>query len=690
VSEPRRPDEMRPITALFADIVGSTGLGERLGPDEVKALIGECVTRMSRAVEDFGGVIQAFMGDGICAYFGVPAAHEDDPERAARAALRIIGVAAVYAGEVEAAWGIEGFDVRVGVNSGPAAVGLVGGEDSQTVALGDTTNVAARLQSAAQPGSIAIGPGTASRLDERFVLEPLGEVTVKGRSEPVAASRLVGPRPVTEPPSRTPLVGRERELARLRTAVADLRAGRGQVVLVIGDAGLGKTRMLAELMSLAGEDVTRLGGRCVSYGAGSPYGPFVELLRTWLGVEETDTELAVRTKLRARAGALLGAAQDRTLPYLGLILSIRLEHDVERELLALSADELADRVQDAFARWAEALGATRPLVLAIDDLHWADRTTRDLAERLLALTDRSAVMLAAALRPDPSSQGWSFRLEAQTRFAHRVEELSLAPLEAEASRALIDELVPAGLVGEPVKDEVVTKAEGNPLYLEELLRALLEAGGDRRRTWTITPKTAAELPPALEALLVARIDRLEPGARRFAQVASVVGREFPVSVAAAVADSAEDDIAALLRAEIVREVRRFPELECTFRHGLLQEAALSTLTPTSQRELYGRVGHAMEAHLRDQSDERLEQLAFYFYRSNETEKGLAYLERAAEHSVTVEALGRAEELWQRARRLAERAGDEQRIERIDRQLAWLRKRSTGEVPIVRGPGDPSL
>ena len=201
--EPRPQDEMRPITALFADIVGSTGLGERLGPDEIKALVGECVTRMSRAVEDFGGVIQAFMGDGICAYFGVPAAHEDDPERAARAALRIIGVAAAYAGEVEAAWGIEGFNVRVGVNSGPAAVGLVGGEDSQTVALGDTTNVAARLQGAAEPGSIAIGPGTASRLDERFVLEPLGEVTVKGRTGSVTASRLVGPRPATEPPSRT-------------------------------------------------------------------------------------------------------------------------------------------------------------------------------------------------------------------------------------------------------------------------------------------------------------------------------------------------------------------------------------------------------------------------------------------------------------------------------------------------------
>jgi class 3 adenylate cyclase len=680
--EPRPQDEMRPITALFADIVGSTGLGERLGPDEIKALVGECVTRMSRAVEDFGGVIQAFMGDGICAYFGVPAAHEDDPERAARAALRIIGVAAAYAGEVEAAWGIEGFNVRVGLNSGPAAVGLVGGEDSQTVALGDTTNVAARLQSAAEPGSIAIGPGTASRLDERFVLEPLGEVTVKGRTAPVTASRLVGPRPATEPPSRTPLVGREGELARLTGAIADLRAGRGQVLVVVGDAGLGKTRTLTELLSLAGEDVTRLEGRCVSYGAGSPYGPFVELLRTWLGVEETDTELLVRTKLRARAGALLGAEQDRALPYLGLMLSIRLEQDVERELLALSADELSDRVQDAFVQWAEALGATRPLVLAIDDLHWADGTTRDLAERLLALTDRSAVMLATALRPDPGSQGWAFRLEAQTRFAHRVEELPLAPLQDEAARALIDELVPPGLVGEQVKDEVVAKAEGNPLYLEELLRALLETGGDRRRTWTITPKTAAELPPALEALLVARIDRLEPGARRLAQVAAVVGREFPVSVAAAVAGSADGDIGELLRAEIVREVRRFPELECTFRHGLLQEAALSTLTPTSQRELYGRIGYAMEAHLGDQVDERLEQLAFYFYRSDETDKGLAYLDRAAEHAATVEALERAEQLWERERRLAERVGDRDRMEHVDGRLAWLRKRSNGELPLA--------
>jgi predicted ATPase len=193
------------------------------------------------------------------------------------------------------------------------------------------------------------------------------------------------------------------------------------------------------------------------------------------------------------------------------------------------------------------------------------------------------------------------------------------------------------------------------------------------------PGTAAELPPALEALLVARIDRLEPGARRLAQVAAVVGREFPVSVATVEAESADPDgdIAALLRAEIVRELRRFPELECTFRHGLLQEAALSTLTPTAMRELYGRVGHAMEERYADQLEESLDQLAFYFYRSAEPATALGYLERAAERAEGLEAFERAQSLWTRARRLAERVEDEVAIARFDARLAELESRAAG-------------
>jgi class 3 adenylate cyclase len=657
--DPRPQDEMRPVTALFADIVGSTGLGERLGADEVKALVGEFVTRMTRAVEDFGGSIQAYMGDGICGLFGVPTAHEDDPERAARAALRILGVAAAYGEEVQGAWGISGFNVRVGLNTGPVAVGLVGEDAEQIVALGDTMNVAARLQSSTEPGTIAVGEATATRLAEGFVLEPLGGIAVKGRVEPVVASRLVGARPPTEPSAATPLVGREREAVHIEGAARDLAAGRGQVVLVVGDAGLGKTRMLRELRVFVDDDATWLSGRCASYGADAPYGPFVDILRSWVGIEEGDAELAVRTKLRARAGSLLGPLQDQVIPYLGLLLSIRLEPDRERELLSVPPEELATRQRDAFVTWVEAVSSRRPLALAIDDAHWANHATRELAERLLELTDRAAVVLAVAMRPDPASEGWALRLVAHSRFAHRMTEVALAPLAPEASSALVDALVPPGLLGSDIRDELVAKAEGNPLFVEELVRAILESGGDRQRTWTLTPGAAAALPPALESLLVARIDRLPPSARRLAQVAAVVGREFPASVATSVAGSAEpdSDVAMLLRAEIVREVRRFPELECTFRHGLLQEAALSTLTSAALRELYSRVGAAMEQRFADAIDDHVEQLAFYFYRSDDPARGLVYLERAAERARAIEATERERELWSRARRLADRLGD---------------------------------
>ncbi len=664
----RRGDEMRPITALFADIVGSTGLGERLGPDEIKALVGECVSRMAHAVEEVGGTIQAYMGDGICAYFGVPAAHEDDPERAARAALRIIRVAAEYGVEVERSWGVSGFNVRVGVNSGPAAVGVVGEAFEQTVALGDATNVAARLQSAAEPGTIAVGEATARRLADHFVLEPLGPVSVKGREEPVAASRLIGPRSEAEPRPLTPLVGRERELERLREVASDLEAGRGQVLLLLGEAGLGKSRMLTELRGLVGDRAGWTEGRCISYGAEVPYGPFVEMLRTWLGLEEGDPELVVRTKLRARLGALLGDG-DELLPFLALLLGIRLDPDAERDLLSLSADELAERIRAAYLAWVETLAAQRPLVIAVDDVQWVDRPTRELADELLRLTDRAPVLVALTLRPDPSSEAWELRGRVSAEFSHRAIEVPLAPLDEAGSRQLVEAFLPPGVVGRRVRDEIVARAEGNPLYLEEMMRAVLEAGGtERHRTWTLAPGSVSDLPPALEALLVARIDRLEAGPKRLVQVAAVIGRVFPVPVLERIEGmhATQEGLPMLLRSGIVRELHRYPELECTFGHGLLQEAALSTLTSGALRQLNRQVGEALEAQYADRLEEMAERLAFHLYRSDEPHRALPYLELAAERTIDP---AKAQELLARAAKLAQRLGDEEAGRRIaDRRI----------------------
>jgi class 3 adenylate cyclase len=658
-------DELRPVTALFADVVGSTALGERLAPEEVKALIGECVNRVARAVEQFGGTVQSYMGDGIAAFFGMPTAHEDDPERAGRAALRILEVVAEYAVDIEAAWGVTDFNVRVGVNSGQTAVGLVGGADQQKVALGDTTNVAARLQSVAVPGTAVVGESTARALAHRFVLETLGEVAVKGRTQPVTAWRLVRFQMEMRAPAPTPLVGRESEVTQLRAALGELMDGRGQVLLILGDSGFGKTRLLSELETVAGGGIVWLEGHCRSYGGELLYWPFVELLRRWIGVEPGEAEIALRTKLRAKLASLPTLDPAEILAGLGRLLSISVDAD-EGGMQHRSPEELAGEIREAFCSWVEALSARQPVVLAIDDLHWADPQARELAEALLEVTDRSQLLLATTLRAEAASEGSRFRLHALEHYPHRVLELALGPLPDPVAEELLAMLMPEGLEAE-ARQEVISRAEGNPLYLEELLRSLIEGGGleKRERTWGLTVVGAA-LPPALEGLLMARIDRLPEETRRLAQIAAVVGRTFPALVLERVSGSAEFEraLSGLLRAQFIRELHRAPQLVYTFKHGLLQEAALSTLTPARRTELYGRVATVFEELYASSRDEYLEVLAYYWARSRDLPKACEYLELAGERAASLNATAQALDLLRRALRLAAELGDAEAEQRI--------------------------
>jgi class 3 adenylate cyclase len=619
VEDRTREDELRPVTVLFADVVGSTALGERLAPDEVKALVGECVSMMSRAVEEYGGMVQAYAGDGICAYFGVPVAHEDDPERAARAGLRILEVVAGYARDVEAAWGLADFSVRVGINTGQAAVGQVGAAEPGAVALGDATNVAARLQSLADPGTILVGEAATRRLANHFVFEPAGEHTAKGRAAQVVASRLVGPKAREPVSGATPMVGRDNEMGRLLSAFGDLATGRGRVVLIVGEPGIGKTRLLQELHSLASDRVTWLEGHCLSYGGIAAW-PFVEALLGWLGAEIGEPEIAVRTKARARLGALLGDSADDVLPSLGRFLRLRVD--------APAAAEGNSGIHGAYIRWLEALARERPVIVALEDVHWADGATRELAEAVLELAERAPVALFLTEVAAPGSEGAALRLRALGDYGHRTTEIALDPLSDEAAEQLL-----AGIFGGEVdagaRRGLVQEAEGNPLYLEELARAVLEGALEPRgRTWTITVRSDL-LPPALENLLVARIDRLPEGARQLAPVAAAIGRMFPVAILEEVAGGdVGESLTALLRSEIVREVRRYPAFECAFTHGLLHDAALSTLTPTRKRDLYARIARAVESLYAGSLDDHLEQLAHYHAQAGNLPKALEYAERA--------------------------------------------------------------
>ncbi|HEV7199229.1 MAG TPA: adenylate/guanylate cyclase domain-containing protein [Candidatus Limnocylindria bacterium] len=663
-----RPDELRPITALFADISGSTGLGERLAPDEVKALIGECVTRMSRAVEEYGGTVQAYQGDGICAYFGVPVAHEDDPERAARAALRIVELMAAYGREVEAAWGIAELGVRVGVNSGRAGVGLVGSGDPQVVALGDATNVAARLESQAVPGTIVVGEETARRLAGRFVTEPLGEIMVKGRAEAVATWRLVGPEPVGEVPVSQPLVGREAEMGRLNAMLDRLVSGQGQVTLVVGEAGIGKTRLLAELRGRAENRVTWLEGHSRSYGARSPFGPFVEILRQWLH-DEGGPELAVRTRLRAR----LGADGARLLPELARLLGIRLDPEGDGDLADLPPADLGARLRSAYVEWLRLVGAGGPACVVIEDVNWADDSSADLAADVMALTDRAAIGLIVTLRPDPATRGWGLRGQALTEYSHRLTTLDLEPLSVAATEELAALLLPGEGLDPATRRTLGEVSEGNPLFLEELVARLQETGAlaADHHAWTLTVPRQV-LPPALEGLLVARIDYLSPEVRAVAQAAAVLGREFTrrtlerMIIGDGTLDASLD---ALIRGGVIVERGRFPAPSYAFRHGLILEAVLSTLTDARRAELHLAAARAYEEGDAADIEAHLEELAHHYARANDYGKALTYLERGAERAAELGATDEAGRLWLRALRAANKIEDGEAAERIRTRIS---------------------
>jgi class 3 adenylate cyclase len=655
-------DELRPVSALFADIVGSTSLAERLEPEDFSALIGGCVDRMCRAVEQVGGVIDAYMGDGIAAFFGFPAATEDDADRAVTAALHVVDAIEAYATEVRETWSLPDLKVRVGVNSGQVAVGVVGGAERHPVALGDTMNIAARLQGAAAPGTIVIGGATARKIRGRFLVAPLGHVAVRGREKPVEAWRVLSARRDRQRREPSGLVGRTNETAKLTSAADALRAGQGRLVLLDGEPGIGKTRLLDWLRGQLRGEVTWLEGHCPAFGGQPLYEAPAEALRRWVAGDD----VVRRTSTLERLGL-----EPDALPYLATLLAA----DAGKEHGGGENGSLGDfgaAVGRAYAAWITGLCREGPVVLAIQDIHWADHATLELVQYLGDLIDRLPLMIAATSRAPEDALDRPLRERARLERPDRVVELRLGPLSEVEADQLLSKLAPGTLAPE-ARREVVALAEGNPFYLEQLLRSLLETGGlAARRTWALTVP-AAQLPTGLESLLVSRIAALPRDTRRVAQVGAALGRTFAPTLLGPVSgvEDVELNLARLLRANIIREVRPLPDREYAFTHGLLQEAALSTLTRARRRELYCGVAAAHERLFSESVDDELERLAFYWARGGDLERALDYLERAATSATSLSGRTQAAELWSRAASVAEKINDPEARDRIARRLLEL-------------------
>jgi len=669
-------DELRLVTALFADIVGSTTLGEFLAMEEVKALVGECVSRMCEVIEKYGGTVGAYMGDGVAAFFGLETADERDQYRAALAALEVRDVVTEYAREAKSAWGVDNLNVRIGINCGRVATGTVGAKEPRVVALGDAVNVAARLQAVADPGSIVVGRSIAQSLAGQFELQDIGPIELRGRSKPADAYLLIAHTPIRSNDVARAIVGREDELERMETRLSELSAGRGQIVLILGDAGVGKTRLLEEARRRATSDILWLGAGSSPLERRVPYAPFVEVLRGWLGLGSGMPDIAIRVRLQARLGQLFGEVGHELVAPLARLLGVPPRTKADRRLDGLPVEVLRASLHRAYRDWLVGLARTVPVVVAVDNFGRVDEATAQLGEDMLAITDIAPVLLVATMRADAGALGWRLRVKAHSEYSHRTDELRLQALSDADALSLVSTLDATDALTDGVKSALVRTAEGNPLYLEELFNAVTGAGSEGERR----PEPALVLPPALESLLMSRIDRLPAGARDLLQAAAVLGREFSrraLQVMKPVEDF-DDVLSALLRADLIRERRREPA-EYAFKHGLLREAALSTLTTHRRRELHGKAAIAIESTSGPNFRENVPDLAWHYVTSGDIVKGAKFLEDLGERLVALYHYDQALEVLDECRAYLGEKGSTEGHSRVTEKLAELRARTGDSV-----------
>jgi class 3 adenylate cyclase len=642
--------ERRVVTALFCDVVNSTSLAERVDPEEWTEFMNGVFEAVTEPVQRYEGTVGKLLGDGMLAFFGARSSHEDDPRRAVLAALdmmeRIEGIRPQAQREL-------GFDlrIRVGINTGQVVVADVGSEAAtETTAMGEAVNVAARMEQTAEPGTIQVSGDTYHRLGSQFQVEALGEIPVKGKTDPVPVYRVLGLNTDGQGEAAgvaAPLTGRDRELGLLLAAAERAKQGRGGVVFLVGEAGLGKSRLLAELRERwLAESVPNQWHemRGVPYDMSRPFGLFQNYARGVFGVDFDDPPEVIHDKVVA--GIRASGGDEETVALCSVAFERVIAAKVLHEAREYEPEVVRQDIFDQMYPGLQASARSMPTLVVVDDLQWADQPSIDLLLHLMKLVDEVPVLLVYATRPERQAPGWQIKLHAETDYPHRFQQIDLMPLDDDDADALVSALLRISDLPPEVHRLILRKAEGNPYFVEEIVRTLVDQGAVLNDAdgmhWN--PDVSIDqigIPDNVQALIMARIDRLDAEAKTTLQMAAVIGRSFYRRILLAISESAMEidrNLSALERVELLSESARMPELEYMFRHELARDAAYATILNRRRREFHLRVAEAIESLFQDRLEEFAHRLAYHFELAGEWPRALTYYEMAADVAENLHAL----------------------------------------------------
>jgi class 3 adenylate cyclase/tetratricopeptide (TPR) repeat protein len=623
--------ERKQVTVLFADLKGSLELLADRDPEEARRLLDPVLARMIEAVHRYEGTVNQVMGDGIMALFGAPLAHEDHALRACYAALGMQAALRRLVDELRQTCGVEA-RIRIGLNSGEVVVRAIGSDlHMDYTAVGQTTHLAARMEQLATPGTIWLTADTL-RLVEGFVdFKSLGPIRVKGLAEPVEAFQLVGAGPIRSrlqaaaARGLTPLVGRQMELQTLATAAERAAGGRGQIVGVVGEPGVGKSRLYWEFMhleSMATWKVLSCGS--VSYGKATAWLPLINLLRAYFGLDELDAGEGVRERVSAR----LGEAFRQAGPAILTLLEAPVEDETWRKL---DPTQRRQRTLDAVRGLLLRESKSQPLLLLVEDLHWIDSETQALLDSLVDSLPTARLLLLVNYRPE-YQHAWG----GKTSYT----QIRLDPLPAPSAETLLLTLLGEKTAFPPLMRLLIERTEGNPFFLEESVRALIETGvivGQRGAYHLARPVASIQIPATVQAVLAARIDRLAPDEKHLLQSAAVIGKDVPLLILESIVDEPDEALrrrlARLQAAEFLYETSLFPELEYTFKHALTLEVAYESVLRERRRALHTRVVDALERLYPHRLGEKVELLAHHAMRGEAWERAARYLYQAGEKAL---------------------------------------------------------